>query len=338
MTAQATLDDTLKVLSSARVWRLVCGYPTGTRERRIFIVLQPIACIDDSGNEPTKPHFVLAGFVASAVNWAALADEWKAVLNEPPGLEYFKMSEAIRLEKQFAESKGWTEAKRDDLIITLVKTIRKYAGIRIHAKIAHADFDKYIRSIPAPYRTLVSDNPYVMLLQRLMVTMIARQHLFGVTEPCDFIFDKQAGFELLAHAAWSALKTTAEQSQRAGIPNLIGASPHFEDDKTFLPLQAADLYAGQMRNFFAQNMKLDVPPNRFLGQLLSIPVIGYDYEEADLAALRENLLDVNKIIAKENPHIRFVSIEETKPARRRARRRARRKTKIAGQKSSRSRK
>src|SRR5437868_7829681 len=100
-----------------RVWAMVSGLPSGKRERRKLMVLQTYA--DDSGNEPTSPIFVLAGFIASYEEWAAFSDEWKAALAEPPGLDYFKMKEAERLHDQFSKRKGWTEKKRDDRLIQL---------------------------------------------------------------------------------------------------------------------------------------------------------------------------------------------------------------------------
>jgi hypothetical protein len=39
----------------------------------------------------------LGGFVAPVGRWLAFSDEWKAALNQPPALEYFKMKEAARL-------------------------------------------------------------------------------------------------------------------------------------------------------------------------------------------------------------------------------------------------
>ena len=77
-----------------QVWRLVSGFPSDKRGSRLMMILDPQAVVDDSGSEPTKPHFILAGFVAPAANWAALADEWQAGLDETPKLEYFKMTEA----------------------------------------------------------------------------------------------------------------------------------------------------------------------------------------------------------------------------------------------------
>jgi hypothetical protein len=43
------------------------------RQKRLLVILQ--AFIDDSGNEPTSPVFVVAG----VKRWVACSDEWDAV-------------------------------------------------------------------------------------------------------------------------------------------------------------------------------------------------------------------------------------------------------------------
>ena len=89
-------------------------------------------------------------------------------------------------------------------------------------------------------------------------------------------------------------------------------------------MQAADLYAWQMRNYFAQNQKLIVPVNRVLGQLVQIRMIERNYPEDELIRLREHLLAIGERIAEQNPHMKFVHIRNTKGARKQARRKARR--------------
>jgi hypothetical protein len=144
-----------------RVWAMVSGLPSGKREHREFMVLQ--AYIDDSGNEPTSPVFVLAGFVASAGRWATFSNEWQSALDEPPGLAYFKMSEAESLREEFSIRKGWTEQKRDDRLITFARIIAKYAEFRVHASIRHEDFSKHIKSLRTPKRISPSNNPFFIL-------------------------------------------------------------------------------------------------------------------------------------------------------------------------------
>jgi hypothetical protein len=50
------------------------------------------AYIDDSHTVQTA--FVLAGYIATAENWAAFSDDWQEVLDMPPRLERFKMADA----------------------------------------------------------------------------------------------------------------------------------------------------------------------------------------------------------------------------------------------------
>jgi uncharacterized protein DUF3800 len=289
------------------------------------VVIQPQACIDDSGNEPTKPHFILAGFVAPAANWLALADEWRAALNEQPKLEYFKMNEAALLKGQFDPKKGWDEAKRDDRLIAFTRIIKKYVRIRIHAKIKHANFDKYIKSIPVPKRMLFTDSPYTLLFQQIILAMAVRGDLYGVNQPVDFIFDQQVGFSEEITDQWPQFNETIRLSSRSDLPALVGKLPEFRDEKCYLPLQAADLYAWQMRNYFVQNKnpKLIVPVNRVLGQFVRIPMIERDYEEDELIRLRDYLLEIGKKYAEENPDVELHHIGKTSGERKRSRRRSR---------------
>jgi hypothetical protein len=70
------------------------------------MVLQ--AHVDDSGNEPQSRVFVVAGFLASSVQWAAFSDEWEKTIHRAPKLDYFKNNEAMGLKKQFDKALGWT--------------------------------------------------------------------------------------------------------------------------------------------------------------------------------------------------------------------------------------
>jgi hypothetical protein len=54
------------------------------------------AFIDDS-REPNPPIFVLAGYLAPVDRWAVFAKEWQEILNIPPRIPYFKMSEIRHL-------------------------------------------------------------------------------------------------------------------------------------------------------------------------------------------------------------------------------------------------
>jgi hypothetical protein len=53
-----------------------------------------LAFVDDSGSGGDSAYYVLAGYVASKDEWGAFIEDWQSVLDLPPQMKYFKMSEA----------------------------------------------------------------------------------------------------------------------------------------------------------------------------------------------------------------------------------------------------
>src|SRR3974377_2468031 len=96
---------------------------------------------------------------------------------------------------------------------------------------------------------LFSDSPYILLFQQIILAMAVRGDLYGAKSPCKFVFDTQVGFAEEAGSQCSQFKETIRLSSRSDLPALVGDMPEFCDEKSFLPLQAADLYAWQMRNY-----------------------------------------------------------------------------------------
>ena len=170
---------------------------------------------------------------------------------------------------------------------------------------------------------LFTDNPYTLLFQQIILAMAVRGDLYGVNVPCDFIFDTQVGFSAEIQEQWPQFKEVVKSASRTDLPALVGDLPIFRDEKTFLPLQAADLYAWQMRNYFAQNQVLTVPVNRVLGQLVPIPMIERSDEEDEVIRLRNYLLEMGKKFTEANPNIRLRHASDSKGARRQARRKSR---------------
>jgi hypothetical protein len=172
-------------------------------------MMSPQAVIDDSGSEPQSRVFVLAGFVSTSDGWTDFAKDWRAVLDEPPALDYFKMAEAAGFRGQFSRARGWDERKRDDRIIRLCGVIRKYSMVTIQAAVRNDHFEKYIKSIATPERTLMVDSPYVLVFTQLILAMATFGDQAGIEEACEFIFDKQEGFDGPALTAWANMKGSA---------------------------------------------------------------------------------------------------------------------------------
>jgi hypothetical protein len=302
----------------------------GWRERRKLMILQPQAFIDDSVGQPIRKHLVLAGFVSSAAAWAAFAHDWQAVLDLEPKLDYFKNNEANLLVEQFSPDRGWTEAKRDDRLISLIRVIKKHALIRIHASIKYSDFEEHIASIAVPQRKLISDNPYIYLFTKMICAMAVRSTLFNINEPCDFIFDEQAGYSEEIFYYWPIFKQIAASRSRSDFPTFIGGRPQFQNDVDFLPLQASDLFAGHLRFHLDRNIgRIMVPPNRFLHQLLTIPAIPHDTTAEELLHLRSHLLEFQEKFITQNPSTKLIGLAPTIRERRSNRKRGRAEAKKA---------
>jgi hypothetical protein len=289
------------------------------------------AYIDDSGSEPQSQVFVLAGFISTHEKWAALSDEWQEALGLSPKLEYFKMSEAARMGGQFSERLGWNERLRDDRVITFARIAQKHTLTKICAWIRHDDFEKHIMSLPVPVRRLSSDNPYILLFMQVVLAAAVYGTQAGITEACDFIFDEQSDLGVEALQWWPNFKWITENSSKSDLPKYIGSPPIFRDEKTFLPLQAADLYAWQARNDYVRNNRVPnqsiVIPSTVAMQVLDqLPLIHRPYHTDEVIRLREHLLAVGKRYAENFPDIPLLPPIEDKRARRKAHRNARRAT------------
>ena len=286
--------------AAEQIWALVSGLPRGERERREFMVLQ--AFIDDSGNEPSNPVYILAGFIADSAAWAQFSDEWQAALDEPPGLAYFKMKEAERLQDEFDRDKGWNEKLRDDRLVTFCRIIRKHAIYRVHVSLRHADFITHIKTLETPIRRSISNHPYYLLFHQLILTVAAVRMSLRETGKVDFVFDEQGSLGDDAVHYWNNFMVNALRGSATDFTPYIGKKPKFADEKEFKPLQAADLYAWQLHRNIVDNMgNIVVLPRIPLALLNFLSPIGNDIGENGLRILGGALRDFAQNFAKANP-------------------------------------
>src|SRR4051812_12497106 len=92
-------------LAEDRIWAQVSGLRPSRAPERLFLVLQ--AYIDDSTQGDV---FVLAGYLASAAEWAAFSREWEAMLPlasiQEDGRYRFKMSEMASSPERMSRVSG----------------------------------------------------------------------------------------------------------------------------------------------------------------------------------------------------------------------------------------
>jgi hypothetical protein len=271
-----------------RVWTQVVGLPPSRAHDRLLMVFQ--AFIDDSATQ--NGVFVLAGHVASKDVWAKFSKDWEEILPygllDKNGRYYFKMSE-------MAQTK-----ERMERVGAFYKIIDNHDLLAISCKIDIADLKNAIsrlwtigQSIDwGPY-----DDPFFFSFRALVDSVHAqRQQMPWLPEEkIDFIFDDQSQKRLILKS-WEKYVATRDEN----IREWFGATPRFEDDREFLPLQAADLWAWWVREWHERGKPMSVDENgskMILGRISSQAIalnrrngsIIIEYNEDQIV---ENLLGV----------------------------------------------
>lgn len=205
--------------------------------------------IDDSyGPLDRHPYYVLAGFVSPAERWESFSDEWEVELKRQ-SLPYFKMNEAVRSKN--GPWKGVPEDERRRRIGAFVSIARKHASLRVRSVIKISEYQRHLK----PHVPKELDGPYVPCFLQIITSVAAHHRDHNWKEPVDFIFDEQQQFSKELVSTWWHIRNISEPFNLSAL----GDQPTFRDDKTFLPLQAADLYAWLVRDHASMNKTLITP-------------------------------------------------------------------------------
>jgi hypothetical protein len=215
------------------IFRLVAGYATGVRERKPLAFLQ--AVIDDSASEIGDKRLFLAGYCNDAESWARFADAWRAELQSGKQIDHLHTVEAMRLRGQF---EGWSEPERDEKLRDMARVARHFKPLSFHVSVGRSEyFDSVKPLMPrgmSPH--FVSCFSVVSMLTRYAATA-------GGGNKVEFIFDKQNGVEDDIALFFDFMARNLPKEAR----KLLSGNPRFESDLDFLPLQAADLLAWDLR-------------------------------------------------------------------------------------------
>jgi hypothetical protein len=221
------------------VWKLVVGIDPSIAGDCLAVSL--VAYIDDS-RDPHGGTLVLGGHVATVENWAKLSAEWApmlprfATLNKQGHYE-FKMSEMMRTPERIAN------------IQPFYRLIEKYVLASISVCITARDVAMAIARTQVPKCKIDWThfrNPHMFAYRALMDMFHARRaeftpNVFG-NEIVDFIFDEQSESRMI-HAAWDRYM----ESRDSNAGPLFGQMPVFRSSEKYMPLQAADMWAGWVR-------------------------------------------------------------------------------------------
>jgi hypothetical protein len=260
--------------------RLVSGLPAADREHRWFLMLQ--VWVDDSGRGQ-DPVFVLAGYIARVRNWEALADRWRGILNQKPRIGCLKGKEAASLTGEFH---GWTAAERDERVLQLVGAIEQYSLAGVRVVIPHEGFRQTLRGgrIAKESRWYFG-QPYYLAFDAIFASVLSYVRRRPFIEKVEFIFDYGVVARRNLEQAYAQLLKGLGKDAA-----LIEREPVFRDDRSFPPLQAADLLAWHVRREHDERAKGRILQSPVWDALSRIDEIQIELTRKDLADMRDETL------------------------------------------------
>jgi hypothetical protein len=258
--------------ASDLIWALVSGFAGSRRWGRSLFMLQ--AYIDDSvGNG----IYAMAGYIASAKQWALFSDEWQQFLEMRPRIAYFKYSEAMHLTGEF---RFWRPEARDEKMALLYKIIGEYVSASLASALYIEDHKRLFADLPQQVR-----SPYHLLLYSMISEIATHQGLLNIDGAIDFIFDENVMERDKIYSGWETFK------RATAVPkHLIGAMPVFRNDITTVPLQAADMLAGRMLAGWKSGLAIVDPlPIPHFPNQRNVPGLELVWTEKELIAMRSRM-------------------------------------------------
>ena len=175
-----------------------------------------------------------SGWVARPECWDSFSKKWKLALDADPKISYFKLNDALGLKGPFA---GWTEKDRDAKLIALMELLPHDGTVFGTGCYLHRDdFEKAKQYI----RRKIYREPYYFCIATAMIFSAAGENQIIGVDKIDFILDHSNAAERMRRLFYEHIKPTF-----AKLGECITL-----DDKETLPLQAADLSAGAIRQLY----------------------------------------------------------------------------------------
>src|SRR5262249_54018655 len=129
------------------------------------------------------------------------------------------------------------------------RVIEKHVTAAVSCQIDVAGLKRAIRSFQWPPMFRGADfspleNPYYCGFKAIIDVLAQQSKALCLHGPVDFIFDEEHEKDLTLKA-WSGIKYFSAPEFR----DYMGDTPLYRDDRTTMPLQAADLYAWWVRKW-----------------------------------------------------------------------------------------
>ena len=210
---------------------------------RWFMTLR--AFMDESVDDASGT-FVLAGYVADVEAWAKFSAEWEQMLPTQgvladDGGYHFKMNEMAKTEERMRRVAGFYRIIERHAIHALSCHINirelERAAKRVKSLGVTVDWGPFRNEYTAGFRALM----YFYHFHRWAGQRVT------MNDKIDFYFDDSSN-KAKVKKMWQAYSGATDTFKRAPY----GREPLFKNDRTFLPLQAADLWAWWVRKWCAE--------------------------------------------------------------------------------------
>jgi hypothetical protein len=200
---------------------------------------------DDSGSG--IPVLTLCGYISPYYWWEDFSERWQKLLDEEPRLPYFKMRDAAKLQEHWGKM---DVSSRNDRLAKFFALIKEAVHGSVSVVIPIA---KYKRIVKGNIRK-EWDDPYFWAIFDIVHGVVVNQVQNSQNTEHDrveFIFDDNPR---LAAQVPKWYQVTRQVLPPYAVA-LMAASPRFENDEHYLPLQAGDALAWYYRRCFAERLQ-----------------------------------------------------------------------------------
>ena len=274
-----------------RVWAQICGIAPSTKPwERLFVVLE--GYLDES----YKDHgfYVIGGYIATADEWAKFSQEWELLLpltfrNKLTGRHRFKFREMNRRLKD---------------VQPFYRVIENHVICSLYCAINLTDLERAKARISPPFPIKwgkLAGNSFRLTFRCLLDSLHYERSSFGSKTAVLATFlpgGRKIDLYLDDHSSKGIIIDTWNNyimHRPKEMKELYGRTPRFESDEDFLPLQAADFWAGWVRKAYEsiEREKLDTGDFGYWQRERIIPRIHIYLNE-------EKILEALVILVKDN--------------------------------------
>jgi hypothetical protein len=185
--------------------------------------------------------YVISGFVARPEKWANFSPAWASELKRPPRIQRFKMNEVQGTNR--GNFKTFTPQQREAKLLGLAGVINQYAEWDCSATLDYGAYKQILEPLlPPRFR-----DPYLWTFHGILTAICSYELHVGQRRAIDFVFDEKRRYFAQAVRLFDQVQSLPPFNEVSKCIKTVREGK----DEFDLPLQAADMMAGQVRLFFA---------------------------------------------------------------------------------------